>query len=64
MIPMHTSQFNSMSAFLGTHTTNSLLHDFSRRMPLELIIFLFGMFFIGYLLLEQPAEGLGSLLHN
>ena len=53
-----------MSAFLGTHATNGLLHGFSWGMFLELIIFLFGMYFIGYLLPDQPTEGLGSLLHN
>jgi len=53
-----------MSAFLGAHAANGLLNAFSWGMSLELVVFFLGVFFIGYLLLEQPAEGLGSLLHS
>jgi len=53
-----------MFDFLGAHETNGLLNLFSWGMFLELVVFFFGVFFIGYLLLEQPTKGLGSLLHS
>jgi len=53
-----------MFAFLGAHATNGLLNTFSWGMFHEFVVFFLGVFFIGYLILDQPTEGLGSLFHN
>jgi len=53
-----------MFAFLGAYAANGFLEAFSWGMFLDLVIFFLGVYFIGYLLLDHPAEGLGSRLHS
>jgi len=53
-----------MFAFLGAYAANGFLDAFSWDMFLEPVIFFLGVYFIGYLLLDQPTEGLGSRLHS
>ena len=47
-----------MFAFLDAHATNGLLNAFSWGMSLEFGVFLLGVYFIDYLLLDQPTEDL------
>jgi len=53
-----------MFAFLGAYAANGLLNAFSWGKFLDLVILFLGVYFIGYLLLDHPTEGLGSLHHN
>jgi len=53
-----------MFAFLGAYAVNGLLDAFSWCMFFEPVIFFLGVYFIGYLLLDQPTEGLGCWLHS
>jgi len=50
-----------MFAFLGAYAVNGFLDAFSWGLFLDLVICFLGVYFIGYLLFDHPAEGLASL---